>query len=106
MAAASRAVADAIFDFAGGSQAMKRHLSLSAASISCPLVPVSGERVRERGRALHYALPHGGEGTRQGKRSPRSGAAMVYALILLMVISMIGAALVRGVVAQHRQRLR
>lgn len=38
-------------------------------------------------------------------RHPRSAAAMVYVLILLLVISMIGGTLVRGAIAQHRQRL-
>jgi hypothetical protein len=37
---------------------------------------------------------------------PRGGAAMVFVLILLLVISMISASVVRAAVAQHRQRLR
>lgn len=40
------------------------------------------------------------------RKHRRTGGAMVYVLVLLLVISMIGATLVRGVVAQHRQRLR
>jgi hypothetical protein len=36
----------------------------------------------------------------------RRGAAMVYVMVLLLVISMIGAALVRTAILQHRQRLR
>jgi hypothetical protein len=36
----------------------------------------------------------------------RRGAAMVYVLILLLVISMVGTTLVRATIAQHRQRLR
>ena len=36
----------------------------------------------------------------------RSGAAMVYVLILLLVISMMGGTLVRGAIAIHRQRLK
>lgn len=36
----------------------------------------------------------------------RRGAAMVYVLVLLLLISMVGVTLVRGTVALHRQRLR
>lgn len=37
---------------------------------------------------------------------PHRGAAMVYVLVLLLLISMVGVTLVRGSVALHRQRLR
>ena len=38
-------------------------------------------------------------------RQPRRGAAMVFVMILLLVISMIGISVVRAAIAQHRQRL-
>jgi type II secretory pathway component PulK len=38
-------------------------------------------------------------------RDPRRGAAMVYVLVLLLLISLVGVTLVRGAVALHRQRL-
>lgn len=43
-----------------------------------------------------------GNGAARGRR----GAAMVYVLILLLVISMIGGTLVRAAISQHRQRRR
>lgn len=39
-------------------------------------------------------------------KPPRRGAAMVYVLVLLLLISLVGVTLVRAAVALHRQRLR
>jgi hypothetical protein len=47
---------------------------------------------------MKCAIPH------RRCRVPRRGGAMVYVLILLLMISMMGTSLVRGTIAQHRQR--